>query len=91
MFPLHVFRLLWNPSPSVQAVLQLRVALIIAFERQVEYFCILARKEKLVLAKAKAVFPDADQNQKDSLVRQNELLEVPLSFIVLSTILALHA
>jgi len=38
------------------------------------------KKDKSALVKAKADLSDADRNQKDSLVRQNEFLEVPLSF-----------
>ena len=58
---------------------QLRAALIIAFERQVEDFCILARKANQLYQKIKRLLSDAVQNQKDSLVRQNEFLEVPFS------------
>ena len=43
----------------------MRVALIIAFERQVEDFGLLARKANAV------------QRPKDSFDRQNELLKVP--------------
>jgi len=37
-----------------------------------------ARKENAGLLVGRSSFPDADRNQKDSLDRQNELLEVPL-------------
>ena len=36
------------------------------------------KEGKSALFEDKAALPDADQNEKDSLVRQNELLEVPL-------------
>jgi len=43
---------------------------------------ISGKEGKTALVEAKAVFfSDADQNQKDSLVRQNEFLEVPLTLI----------
>ena len=60
---------------------RLRVALIIALERQVEDFCLLARKVNQLYPKIKRRLPDDVQNQKDSLVRQNEFLEVPLIFM----------
>jgi hypothetical protein len=37
------------------------------------------KEEKSGLVEAKACFSDAVQNQKDSLARLNELLEVPVS------------
>jgi len=42
-------------------------------------FLYSGKEEKSSLVEAKACFFDVVQNQKDSLVRQNELLEIPVN------------
>jgi hypothetical protein len=59
------------------------LTLIIAFERQIEDVCSPARKAKKALFENKAAFAWRRRGQKDSLVRQNELLEEPLRLIIL--------
>jgi hypothetical protein len=70
----------------------LKIAAIIAFEQQLGDFCILARKGNQPYLKLRLIFPEAVQNQKDSLARQNKFLEMPLShnlqtnaFLILKT------
>ena len=53
---------------------------MIAFERQVDDFCILTRQVNQLYPKITRLLPDDAQNQKDSLDRQNEFLEVPFIF-----------
>ena len=62
---------------------------MIAFEQQVENFCILTRKLNQPYPKIRWLLPDEAQNQKDLLDRQNEFLEVPFRLRILSYLLTL--